>query len=47
MGISVGSVFFQTTSVDGIFGVLFQGMLFIMLGRYSSDEIFFNYLHIL
>ena len=34
MGVSVGSVFFQTKAVDGIFGVLFQGMLFIMLGMF-------------
>lgn len=32
MGISVGGVFFQTEDVVSILGVLFQGMLFIMLG---------------
>ena len=36
MGISVGGVFFQTTKVASIFGVLFQGMLFIMLGSMTS-----------
>ena len=36
MGISVGAVFFQTDAIDGIFGVLFQGMLFIMLGAFPS-----------
>ena len=33
MGISVGGVFFQTEDVISILGVLFQGMLFIMLGK--------------
>ena len=32
MGISVGGVFFQTDDVVSILGVLFQGMLFVMLG---------------
>lgn len=32
MGASVGGVFFQTDDDQSIFGVLFQGMLFIMLG---------------
>ena len=36
MGISVGGVFHQTNSTDSIFGVLFQGMLFIMLGAMTS-----------
>ena len=36
MGASVGAVFFQTNSVVSIFGVLFQGMLFIMLGAMTS-----------
>jgi ABC-type multidrug transport system ATPase subunit len=35
MGISVGGVFFQTDDVVSILGVLFQGMLFIMLGKNS------------
>ena len=35
MGISVGAVFFHTDAIDGIFGVLFQGMLFIMLGAFT------------
>lgn len=34
MGVSVGGVFFQTDDVVSILGVLFQGMLFIMLGKY-------------
>jgi ABC-type multidrug transport system ATPase subunit len=33
MGASVGGVFFQTDDVVSILGVLFQGMLFIMLGK--------------
>jgi ABC-type multidrug transport system ATPase subunit len=33
MGISVGGVFFQTEDVISVLGVLFQGMLFIMLGK--------------
>ena len=33
MGISVGGVFFQTDDLVSILGVLFQGMLFVMLGR--------------
>lgn len=33
MGVSVGGVFFQTDDVVSILGVLFQGMLFIMLGK--------------
>jgi len=36
MGISVGGVFYQTTNTASIFGVLFQGMLFIMLGAMTS-----------
>ena len=32
MGISVGGVFYQTDDVISILGVLFQGMLFVMLG---------------
>jgi hypothetical protein len=32
MGISVGGVFFQTGDPVSILGVLFQGMLFVMLG---------------
>ena len=32
MGVSVGGVFFQTDDVVSVLGVLFQGMLFIMLG---------------
>jgi ABC-type multidrug transport system ATPase subunit len=35
MGISVGGVFYQTDDVVSILGVLFQGMLFIMLGKNS------------
>jgi hypothetical protein len=35
MGVSVGGVFFQTDDVVSILGVLFQGMLFIMLGKNS------------
>ena len=43
MGISVGAVFFQRVdSVDSVFGVLFQAMLFIMLGM-----IFINYCQII
>ena len=38
MGISVGGVFFQTEDVISILGVLFQGMLFIMLGEYASFD---------
>ena len=33
MGVSVGGVFYQTTDLVSILGVLFQGMLFIMLGK--------------
>lgn len=33
MGISVGGVFFQTEDVVSILGVIFQGMLFVMLGK--------------
>ena len=34
MGLSVGAVFFQRAdSVESVFGVLFQGCLFIMLGK--------------
>jgi ABC-type multidrug transport system ATPase subunit len=33
MGVSVGGVFWQTDDVVSILGVLFQGMLFIMLGK--------------
>ena len=36
MGISVGGVFFQTEDVISILGVLFQGMLFIMLGGMTT-----------
>jgi len=36
MGLSVGMVFFQTDESVSIFGVLFQGMLFIMLGAMTS-----------
>jgi hypothetical protein len=36
MGISVGGVFFQTSSVASIYGVLFQLNLFIMLGAMTS-----------
>jgi ABC-type multidrug transport system ATPase subunit len=36
MGISVGGVFFQTDDVVSILGVLFQGMLFIMLGAMTT-----------
>ncbi|VEU39363.1 unnamed protein product [Pseudo-nitzschia multistriata] len=32
MGVSVGGVFYQTDDVISILGVLFQGMLFVMLG---------------
>lgn len=36
MGVSVGGVFFQTDDVVSILGVLFQGMLFIMLGAMTT-----------
>ena len=36
MGVSVGGVFFQTEDVVSILGVLFQGMLFIMLGAMTT-----------
>lgn len=36
MGLSVGGVFFQTDDVVSILGVLFQGMLFIMLGAMTT-----------
>jgi len=36
MGMSVGAVFWQTDSTSSIFGVLFQGTLFIMLGAMTS-----------
>ncbi len=36
MGISVGGVFFQTDDVVSVLGVLFQGMLFIMLGAMTT-----------
>lgn len=36
MGVSVGGVFFQTTDVVSVLGVLFQGMLFIMLGAMTT-----------
>ena len=36
MGDSVGGVFFQTEDVVSILGVLFQGMLFIMLGAMTT-----------
>ena len=38
MGVSVGGVFYQTTDVVSILGVLFQGMLFIMLGKKIDDR---------
>jgi len=44
MGISVGAVFFQTDAIDGIFGVLFQGMLFIMLGAFPA--VFKNFVYV-
>jgi ABC-type multidrug transport system ATPase subunit len=40
MGISVGGVFFQTDDVVSILGVLFQGMLFVMLGGMVSAPSF-------
>jgi hypothetical protein len=40
MGISVGGVFFQTDDVVSVLGVLFQGMLFIMLGTSWSACVF-------
>jgi ABC-type multidrug transport system ATPase subunit len=40
MGISVGGVFFQTEDVISILGVLFQGMLFIMLGGMTNAPAF-------
>jgi hypothetical protein len=39
MGISVGGVFYQTTSVASIYGVLFQLNLFIMLGKFPLEWI--------
>jgi ABC-type multidrug transport system ATPase subunit len=36
MGISVGGVFYQTEDVISTLGVLFQGMLFIMLGGMTT-----------
>ena len=36
MGVSVGGVFYQTDDVVSILGVLFQSMLFIMLGASTS-----------
>ena len=42
MGISVGGVFFQTTDVISILGVLFQGMLFVMLGGMVTAPGFVN-----
>jgi len=36
MGLSVGGVFWQTTDVVSILGVLFQSMLFIMLGASTA-----------
>lgn len=36
MGLSVGGVFFQTDDVVSVLGVLFQGMLFIMLGAMTT-----------
>jgi hypothetical protein len=36
MGISVGGVFYQTEDVISTLGVLFQGMLFIMLGSMTT-----------
>jgi ABC-type enterochelin transport system ATPase subunit len=38
MGISVGAVFWQTDNAVSIFGVMFQGMLFIMLGKFLHTE---------
>lgn len=40
MGISVGGVFFQTDDPVSIIGVLFQGMLFVMLGGMVSAPTF-------
>ncbi len=40
MGISVGGVFFQTTDEISILGVLFQSMLFVMLGGMVSAPAF-------
>ena len=34
----MGGVFYQTTDVVSILGVLFQGMLFIMLGKKIDDR---------
>ena len=36
MGVSVGGVFYQTESITGIYGVLFQVMMFILLGAMVS-----------
>lgn len=40
MGVSVGGVFFQTKDAVSILGVLFQGMLFVMLGGMVSAPTF-------
>ncbi|KAG7357215.1 multidrug ABC transporter ATPase [Nitzschia inconspicua] len=40
MGVSVGGVFFQTDDVVSILGVLFQGMLFVMLSGMVSAPTF-------
>jgi len=40
MGISVGGVFYQNTDVTSILGVLFQSMLFVMLGGMVSAPAF-------
>jgi len=42
MGISVGGAFFQTTYVISILGVLFQSMLFVMLGGMITAPAFVN-----
>uniref|UniRef100_A0A7S4ACS2 ABC transporter domain-containing protein n=1 Tax=Pseudo-nitzschia australis TaxID=44445 RepID=A0A7S4ACS2_9STRA len=42
MGISVGGVFYQTDDVISILGVLFQGMLFVMLGGMVTAPAFVN-----
>ena len=40
MGISVGGVFYQNTDVISVLGVLFQSMLFVMLGGMVSAPAF-------
>ena len=42
MGISVGGAFYQTTDVISILGVLFQSMLFVMLGGMVTAPAFIN-----